>query len=160
MHSVDGKVKRIARQAMTACLLLSAIVLVLGSGVAFAAQAPSASPALAASPAQGGNGPDTAFSTPSGWVTTVPGTSTWYAFQYAGDKSQILIDMQVYPINAASYTVWTPQNAQGWRAGQIVTPVGGGSPNQAPSNSTTCNANRWQGLRSCAARRVPPTPMI
>ena len=49
-------------------------------------------------------------------MTDGPGTNTWYAFQYAGDKWQILIDLQVSPANAATFTMWTPQNAQGWRA--------------------------------------------
>jgi hypothetical protein len=153
MQALRDYVNILARHALIAGMLLVATVPVLGTGMAFAAEAPAPGPELAvASPPA--NGPDTAFSTPSGWVSTVQGANTWYAFQYAGDKSQILIDMQVYPSNAASFTVWTPQNAQGWRQGQTVTPVGAGSPSTLISSSPLeCQPVGGSSLLQC-----PPRP--
>ncbi len=81
-----------------------------------------------------GNGPDAARSAPSGWISTVVGTRTWYAFHYAGDQSQVAIEMQVYPESSASFTVWTPQNLQALQAGQTVSPVGSGSANPFTHN--------------------------
>jgi hypothetical protein len=81
-----------------------------------------------------GAGPNYAINGAQGWVTTVPGSTTWYAFQYAGDGSQVTIDMQVYPSTTASFAVWTPANLQAMQAGQSVTPIGAGSANPFNAN--------------------------
>ncbi len=88
-----------------------------------------------------GAGPDNAISTAKGWVPTASGSVTWYSFQYAGDGSQVTIDMQVYPATAAGFAVWTPQNLQTMLAGQVVTPIGLGS----ASNSNKPNDLLWSG---------------
>jgi hypothetical protein len=91
-----------------------------------------------------GTGPNNAIIGGKGWVTTRPGATTWYAFWYAGDGSQITVHMFVYPSSAANYTVWTPQNLQAYLASYVVSgstsPVGIGSAN--PNNG---NDIRWSG---------------
>ncbi len=84
--------------------------------------------------AASGAGPDAAIDGSLGWVTTTPGSTTWYAFQYAGDGSQVTINLQVYPSTTASFAVWTPANLQTMQAGQGVTPVGAGSANPYNAN--------------------------
>ena len=108
-----------------------------------------ATPATNTAPS--GSSPATARSAPSGWITTVAGTSTWYAFQYAGDKSQIVIDMQVYPANAASFTVWTPQSFPTGQLGQVAIPVGAGSPKAIPDNpnALACRPGAGFGFFPC-----------
>ncbi len=154
MQAIRGYVKVLRGHVTRAGLVLAALILIPGTGVALAAEAPATGPELPAA-ATSANGPDTALSAPSGWVSTVQGTRTWYAFQYAGDKSQISIQMQVYPSSAASFTVWTPQNAQGWRQGQTVTPVGAGSPGTVTSGSNPleCRPVAGSSLLQC-----PPAP--
>ncbi len=91
-----------------------------------------------------GTGPANAITGPKGWVTTTPGATTWYAFQYPGDGSQVTIHMAVYPSSAASYAVWTPQDLlssqAGWTISGSTSPVGLGSPN--PNNG---NDIVWSG---------------
>ena len=109
------------------------------AAAAVATPAPSAAVAAPAatvtSTVASGTGPNNTFTGPRGWLTTNPGTSTWYAFQYLGDGSQRLIDMKVYPSTAASFAVWTKQDLQ-----YIGTPVGIGSAN--PNNA---NDLLWSG---------------
>jgi hypothetical protein len=42
--------------------------------------------------------------------------------------------MQVYPVAAAGFAVWTPQNLQTMRGGQVVSPIGLGSVNPNKAN--------------------------
>ena len=98
-----------------------------------------ASAAVSSTATAAGTGPINAITTPQGWVTIIPGNTTWYAFQYPGGSSagtgpRVTIEMFTYPSTAAGYTVWTPQNVQAMLAGQSVTPVGLGSLNPNKAN--------------------------
>jgi hypothetical protein len=108
-----------------------------------AAASSAAMAAPAATMVASGASPEDAITGARGWVTTSPGTVTWYAFQYYGDNSnnpQVMIHMFVYPSAAATYAVWTPANLQTMASGQSVTPVGVGS--ASPNNS---NDLVWSG---------------
>jgi TolB protein len=78
-------------------------------------------------PSRAGTGPDDALVPASGWQQLGVGQSRWYAFQYLGDRSQVRVQMQVQPAGSAGFAVWTPRDAQQWRLGLQVEPVGRGS---------------------------------
>jgi hypothetical protein len=67
-----------------------------------------------------GDGPERALPLPSGPATVAVGQRIWYAFQYAGDGSPILVDMSATPGGSANFAVYTP--------GDTATPVGRGAP--------------------------------
>ena len=67
------------------------------------------------------------------------GQQIWYAFQYAGDDSQILVDMQAKPGNGATFSIWTPADVANWAAGNKPDPVGHGS------SDITSMAVTWSG---------------
>jgi TolB protein len=94
-------------------VLLTLVVLLTGS--------------LTASAAAAGTGPDDALAPSGEWEPLKPGKSTWYAFQYAGDGSQIQIRMEVEPVGGAKFDVWTPKGVERWRLGLDTEPVGSGS---------------------------------
>jgi hypothetical protein len=127
-----------AAAAPAASAPMTTTVTAAPTAVAPAASAPVTSTVAA------GTGPANAITSPKGWVTTTPGATTWYAFSYLGDGSQITVHMFVYPSSAASYTVWTPQDLlssqSGWTLGGSTSPVGIGSPN--PNNG---NDIMWSG---------------
>ena len=81
-----------------------------------------ASPAAMTLPAGGaGSAPGQALALPSaGSYLLGVGQRAWYAFRYAGDGSQILIDLRATPEDSAGFAVYTP--------GDLETPVGRGSP--------------------------------
>jgi len=83
-------------------------------------------PASAGEPA--GSGPDSAQRPSGDWSTLQPGASTWYAFEYAGDSSQVTIRLQAEPRDSLAFGVWTPGNVRDWRLGLEAEPVGRGSP--------------------------------
>jgi|GEM_PF-982174 len=67
-----------------------------------------------------GTTPGRALPLPTDGVYVLPvGQRAWYGFQYAGDGSQILIDLHATPDNSASFALYTPDN--------LETPVGRGS---------------------------------
>jgi TolB protein len=96
-------------------LLLTVIVLLAGSITATAAVA-----------AQG-TGPDDALVPSSEWQPLNVGDSYWYAFEYAGDGSQIQVRLEVEPAESAGFQVWTPGEIERWRLGLEANPIGRGS---------------------------------
>ena len=79
-------------------------------------------PAVPLSLAAGGAGsaPGQALALPSTRSYLLPvGQVAWYVFRYAGDGSQILIDLRATPEDSAGFAVYTP--------GELGTPVGRGS---------------------------------
>ncbi len=107
-------------------VLLAVVVLLAGSATATAAGA--------------GTGPDDALVLTGEWQSLGAGESRWYAFQYAGDGSQIQIRMEVVPAEGASFAVWTPEEIRHWRAGSEVEPIGRGS-----SDPSAAGVLLWSG---------------
>jgi len=56
------------------------------------------------------------------------GQQVWYAFNYAGGDTAVLVRMGVSPSKSATFSVWTPENLRRWVAGETPTPVGKGVP--------------------------------
>ena len=73
-------------------------------------------------------GPDTAVVPTGDWDQLDAGESRWYAFEYAGDGSQIQVRLQVVPESNAGFVVWTPEQIYHWGLGEYVEPIGRGSP--------------------------------
>ncbi len=67
------------------------------------------------------------------WEKLGAGESQWYAFQYAGDGSQVQVTLEAVPEGSASFVVWTPELIERWGLGYSVEPIGRGSidPNAA-----------------------------
>jgi hypothetical protein len=107
-------------KAMKRRLFLGIVVL-----VSLGLIAPGLAGAAAASAA--GTGPDTALAPTGDWEQLAVGASRWYAFQYAGDQSQIQVQLQVAPEGSATFAVWTPERIHLWALGEDVNPVGRGS---------------------------------
>jgi hypothetical protein len=82
---------------------------------------PAVAPAPVTVPASGpGSGPDQALPLPSDRdYILIEGQRAWFAFQYSGDASQILITMHVTPEDSAQFAVYAP--------GNTATPVGMGT---------------------------------
>ena len=74
-----------------------------------------------------GTGPDEALPLAGEWAQLNAGESLWYAFYYAGDDSQIQIQLQVEPEDSMEFAVWTPEQIWRWGLGEYVEPVGRGS---------------------------------
>jgi TolB protein len=74
-----------------------------------------------------GWGVDTASAPANTWVPLDAGESPWYAFQYAGDRSQVEVRLQVQPEESAGFVIWTPELIEQWGKGMPVEPVGRGS---------------------------------
>jgi hypothetical protein len=55
----------------------------------------------------------------------------WYAFQYAGDKSRIVVDMNATPGGSANFAIWTKGNVQSWQSTGTENPVGRGASNNS-----------------------------
>ena len=91
--------------------------------------------------AAAGTGPGNALAPAGKWMPIAVGQETWYAFNYAGDGSQILARMAVDPANVATFAVWTPANLQQWSQGQTVIPVGRGTVNNALGGDLTWTGN-------------------
>jgi len=92
-----------------ACLLLCAL---LGQGAAAS---------------MAGTGPGEARAPTGEWQQLQVGGDHWYAFQYAGDGSQIKIRLQVEPQGSLAFEVWTPEAVRRWGLGLESDPVGRGS---------------------------------
>jgi hypothetical protein len=76
---------------------------------------------------EAGTGPDDASAPAAEWRPVDIGESHWYALQYAGDGSQILIQMETSPDESATFCVWTPEQIRLWGLGEEVEPIGCGS---------------------------------
>jgi len=85
--------------------------------------------AIVALGAEGGTGPADALSPTGEWMPLTNGQQVWYAFNYDGGDTAILVRMGVSPSNSAGFSVWTPENVRQWVAGEKPTPVGSGVKN-------------------------------
>lgn len=66
--------------------------------------------------------------TPDGsWWTLEPGARHTYAFEYAGNRSQIEIVLRGYPISGVGFSVWTPAQLERGGAAAGLQPIGRGS---------------------------------
>jgi len=72
-------------------------------------------------------GVDTATAPSASWLSLSVGESVWYAFDYAGDGSQIQVRLEVVPEGSAGFVVWTPELIERWTEGKRVEPIGRGS---------------------------------
>jgi TolB protein len=72
-------------------------------------------------------GVDTATAPVDDWLSLSAGESRWYAFQHAGDGSQVQVCLQVVPEGSAGFVVWTPERIERWALGQRIEPIGSGS---------------------------------
>jgi len=84
-------------------------------------------PAVAAQAAPSGTGPDDALAVTGEWQQIGPGASRWYAFDYAGDGSQVQVRLEVYPEEGVTLAVWTPDGIRRRGLGLEADPVGRGS---------------------------------
>lgn len=106
---------------LTTVLLLAAVMLSMLGGAASAV----------------GSGPDSAVAPPADWQPLGVGERAWYAFNYAGDKSQIEVKLEAEPGNSANFCVWTPQNVKNWASsGGVENPIGCGN---------SANPHLWAG---------------
>ena len=80
---------------------LLVVAILLGAATAFAS----------------GTGPDDARAPVADWLPLAPGESVWYAFQYAGDGSQIRVQLEVEQAGGAAFHVWTPEQIRRWGLG-------------------------------------------
>jgi hypothetical protein len=76
-----------------------------------------------------GTGPEDALPVPDGWQTLTSGQQTWYAFNYSGDKSQVLVQLSASPAGSASFAVWSPTEEKRRSQGYAATAAGSGTAN-------------------------------
>ena len=77
-----------------------------------------------------GVGPDNATAPSANWTPLAAGQWAWYAFRYAGDGSQVTVQMSVDANSPATYSVWTPADVAQWAQDGTMNPVGRGSANK------------------------------
>ncbi len=92
-------------------------------------------------PELAGTGPGDALSVSSGPLRLPFGRRVWYAFNYAGDSSQILAQMSVSPPGAASFAIWSPNDVKQWEAGNKVNPQGQGTVNAGYNDDLVWSGN-------------------
>ena len=85
---------------------------------------------VASAASAAGTGPDNPLPVPTTAQTLSVGQRVWYGFQYAGDKSQIIVDMKATPGGSANFAVWTPSDVKNWQNTGKQTPTGRGSENK------------------------------
>jgi TolB protein len=71
-------------------------------------------------------GVDTATTPPADWVSLPAGESPWYAFDYAGDGSEIQVNLQAVPAGSIDFIVWTPGQIEKWAVSRRLEPIGRG----------------------------------
>lgn len=111
-------------KTIVATILLAVAILLTGSPIATAA----------------GTGPDDAVAPVTDWQPLDARESHWYAFQYAGDGSQIQVRLEVEPAESATFVVWTPEQIRRWGLGEYVEPIGRGS-----DDPSTGGGPLWSG---------------
>ena len=100
------------------------------AGKAVPTQVPTQAPTQApTAPVKKGTGPDDALTAAGKWEALAPGQQAWYAFNSAGDGSQVIARLASDQTDAVGFEVWTPDQLQQWIHGDTVTPVGRGSAN-------------------------------
>jgi hypothetical protein len=128
MNQSKKEIKMKSKRRLVASALLALAILVLPV-LALPGLVPSALAASAAA-SMAGTGPENALAPAGDWAQLDMGQSRWYAFQYAGDGSQIQIQLDLVPEGSASFAVWTPDEIYYWGLGERVTPIGRGSAKQ------------------------------
>lgn len=103
---------RTSALALAVLLAVSAVVLP-GSSVAFGAA--------------GGTGPADALMPAGEWMPLAVGQQVWYAFNYDGGGTAVLVRMGASPSGSAGFSVWTPENVAQWVAGEKPDPIGSGA---------------------------------
>jgi hypothetical protein len=93
--------------------VILAVVVLLSLGLAGAVPAEAA-----------GTGVSDALTPTGDWEQLNAGQSRWYAFEYAGDGSQVEVRLELMPEGSASFVVWTPEEIYRWGLGESVQPVG------------------------------------
>lgn len=88
-----------------------------------------------------GTGPDDALLPSGDWQPLNPGDSSWYAFEYAGDGSQIRVRLEATPAESAAFAVWTPGEIERWRLGLEANPIGRGSVDPATGGVLVWSGN-------------------
>ena len=78
-----------------------------------------------------GAGPDNATAPAANWTPLAADQWAWYTFEYAGDGSQITVQMGVDANSPAAFSVWTPADVAQWTQDGTVRPVGRGSTDNA-----------------------------
>ena len=121
-----GTFKKISMTVLAGALLVG--LLSIAGGVALAAGPTGAGPADALTPS-------------NGWGVLSAGQQVWYAFQYAGDSSPIMVRVSADPSNAVAVSVWTQTDVQDWTQGNAPDPVGSGSVNDLYAGDLTWTGN-------------------
>src|SRR5512133_2128415 len=86
-------------------------------------------------------GPDSASAAPATAQTLAVGQRVWYAFQYSGDESQILVDMNARPGGSANFAIWTADDVRNWAQGNRENPVGRGTDNATLNDDLVWSGN-------------------
>ena len=79
--------------------------------------------------ASSGATPEQSFAIPAYSVPIAQGASVWHKFEYAGDKSSILVWLDAQGQSGLAFSVWTPEEVHQMEMGQSVSAVGSGSAN-------------------------------
>lgn len=97
---------------------------------------------------------------PIGKLTTITDNEVqWYAFRDEGDASTIQVSADASPDTCLTFAIWTPEQLQLWRQGEVVRPVG-----QGTANSTLKADLFWtgsfvkSGIYYVVVRRNPAVP--
>lgn len=89
-------------------------------------------PAVAAGP--GGTGPDDAMVVTDEWMPVSLGEKHWFAFNFDYDKEatdqMIQVTLYAKPKNGATFSVFTPAEAEHWRKTGEYVAIGAGSENE------------------------------
>jgi TolB protein len=72
-------------------------------------------------------GVDTATTPSADWVPLAAGEHAWYAFDYAGDGSEIRVNLQAVPADSIDFVVWTPLQIENWGESRHLEPIGCGA---------------------------------
>jgi len=75
------------------------------------------------------------------WEQLGAGSSRWYAFEYAGDGSQVEVRLEALPAGSAEFVVWTPELIERWGMGLRVEPIGRGSEDSNAEGVLTWSGN-------------------
>jgi len=135
---------RFSTLALTVLLAVSAIVLP-GSSVAFGAA--------------GGTGPADALAPTGEWVPLAVGQQDWYAFNYDGGDTAVLVRMGVSPSGSAGFSVWTPENVRQWVAGEKPTPIGRGAKGDMFGDDLVWSGSfKFPGTYYVRVEQTGPTP--
>ena len=103
------------------------------------AAAETAAPAAVTTPAEetaavevkSGSRPNDALAPTNQWAPLAAGQQIWYAIPYSGDGAPIQVRFSADPSNAATFTVWTPDQIARSAEDADIQPVGRGSANDA-----------------------------